>query len=1205
MSTMMGGRNNSGSAGTGSIGATPSMDVNKWDATPRTGSNSSGRGGANTFMGGQTPLIVGGSGEGVGGATAMANSAGNFGATPMVTFAGDGGAGMSSTAPFHQLQQRQQQQDSRFGHVDAAMLAALQQQQAFGAYGGGAAGDASSMKQNIAEDFARLTRTDQQMVVKMLEARRYISDAQLDDMIPPGYSVVEPPASYLASAASANNADINQIMMTNDRRQQQQQQQDGSSQQSKDLLGTTDSAASLVDSALKESKNRIGGRLDLPADGVISEDLPPMNVEDIVIFELLIEYKGMLDSEIPLAHVKKVQVLRSLLKFKNGKPTQRRTGFKDLTTRARYYGVDILIPPIVDLWRSEGVIQDEVDRHRIVKLLGHLLLQFRGILPPHQVRDVLVLVQPLLHDHDVYTRQEGREVMASLIKAAGFEEMVKAIRGDMESDREETRRAAAQTICVIAETLGFEASGVMKLLDVLCRARKSWCIRHTGARAIAEIVASPRIGVAVCRRFVQPLVNACVECLRFENGRVRSQAAHALGVLAETVRPFGFEAFIPALSLLREQVASIRHKGLLSFLRAVGSIMVLMPAREAREQATVLTDQLQRCFANPDDEYRRAALHVVDQVLAHDGITPEFAKESLLVGFLNAWSIHSFVDRRNVRQLLETTGNFAKKVAGTLILAHLRERLEQDVPTLPSPNHIFVKSVADGIRIIIEKAPFTITAASDEEVRLILDALLETLNRDREGACNFLEDTIAALVREIGYRFAPLAPKLVRTISARLGDRHLRIRTQAAFLLSKTVKSIGDTARLSIDSLRDAWTVLDEKIIKEHSPALVSGVTSDVESATLADKVEVGTAISAGMRACSLTLEVWCSYDRYKTPALLMEAVEHVKKLLNAVALALKSPLFKHNDAVQEQCVRTVLAIIELSDKDIAVASPDDLYNVAVESLLLLLHANRRQTRTLTTQAFGKVANLIGPLQIIKKLIERGLRRDDPTYRKCAAIALAVVARYCRPFVVVPFLIFEYEQSKGTELAVKIQHSVLKCVRFIFEFVAGDTDAVLCVHALLPLLERALTERELQHRRLACEAVREMILACGGGLDNEGQMRGVWLHLLNFVVPTLLEPIATGKEQRKAVSSVVEVFEAARLVLPAGYLLQLLEQGMFHPARFVRDVYWNTFNTIAVGAGEQLVAYYPSIHDDREENEAQTSGHSTGRYRRSILEAIV
>lgn len=977
-----------------------------------------------------------------------------------------------------------------------------------------------------------------------------------------------------------------------------------------------ESAARRRSSSSSNNNNNNGARLDLPSDGVLSEDLPPLGVEDIVIFELLIEYKGMLDSEIPPVHVKKVQVLRALLRFKNGKPTQRRSGFRDLTTRARYYGVDTLIPPIIDLWRSEGAIQDEIDRHRVVKLLGHLLLQFRGILPAPQIRDVLKLVQPLLGEADHFTRQEGREVMSSLIKSAGFDEMVKSIRGDMESPNIETRRAAAQTICVIAETLGFEASGVMKLVDVLCRARKNWYIRDTGARTIAEIAHSTRLGVAVCRRFIEPLVAGLVECLRFEHSAVKMQAAIAVRSLAEAIRPFGYEAFIPALPLLREQIASTRTKSLLPAMRAVGSVMVLMPVKEAREQANVLVDPLQRCFANADDEFRRVALHIVDQILSHDGITPEWVRENLLIGFLNAWNVHSFVERQNIRQLLETTANFAKKVSGVHIIAHLRERLEQDGPTFQSQDHVFIRSVCDAIRIIAERAPFAIAECSDHEIGTTFKALAETLARDREGTCTFLEDAIASFVKQTGNRFAPLAPDLVRRISSRLGDRHLRIRRQAANLLAKTVKTIGEFAKQSIDSLRDAWTTLDKRIIKEHQPALVAGGSENDAGASLADKTEVGFTIAAGLRACSLTLEVWCSYGRAAYNSQLKgEAVEHVKELLDAVAFALKSPLFKHNEVVKEQCIRSVLTVIELCESGIEVASPDSLHGLAVGSLITLLEAtSRRQTRQLTTQAFGKVANQIGPIHIIKKLIENGLRRDDQSYRKCAAIALAVVAKDCGPFVVIPFLVFEYEQCKGTPLAIKIQHAVLKTVRFIFEYIAGDADAVGCVHALLPLLERALTERELQHRRLACEAVREMILACAGGVDNEGTMRGVWLHLINFIIPTILEPIANGKEQRKAVSCVVEILEAARLVLPAAYLLQLLQQGMFHPATFVRDVYWNAFNTIAVGAGEQLVACYPSIpdeddneggDDDNDDAAQDNKNEKRGKYRRTILEAIV
>ena len=36
-------------------------------------------------------------------------------------------------------------------------------------------------------------------------------------------------------------------------------------------------------------------------------------------------------------------------------------------------------------------------------------------------------------------------------------------------------------------------------------------------------------------------------------------------------------------------------------------------------------------------------------------------------------------------------------------------------------------------------------------------------------------------------------------------------------------------------------------------------------------------------------------------------------------------------------------------------------------------------------------------------------------------------------------------------------------------------------------------------------------------------------------------------------------------------------QGLFHPARKVRDVYWKIYNNLYIGAEDALVAGYPRI----------------------------
>ena len=42
----------------------------------------------------------------------------------------------------------------------------------------------------------------------------------------------------------------------------------------------------------------------------------------------------------------------------------------------------------------------------------------------------------------------------------------------------------------------------------------------------------------------------------------------------------------------------------------------------------------------------------------------------------------------------------------------------------------------------------------------------------------------------------------------------------------------------------------------------------------------------------------------------------------------------------------------------------------------------------------------------------------------------------------------------------------------------------------------------------------------------------------------------------------------------------LFVQGLFHPARKVRDVYWKIFNTLYIGSQDALVAGFPRIPND-------------------------
>ena len=64
----------------------------------------------------------------------------------------------------------------------------------------------------------------------------------------------------------------------------------------------------------------------------------------------------------------------------------------------------------------------------------------------------------------------------------------------------------------------------------------------------------------------------------------------------------------------------------------------------------------------------------------------------------------------------------------------------------------------------------------------------------------------------------------------------------------------------------------------------------------------------------------------------------------------------------------------------------------------------------------------------------------------------------------------------------------------------------------------------------------------------------------------------------------MDAVEAMRVTLGPGVLLNYTLQGLFHPARKVREVYWRVYNALYLGAAHSLVPFYPDLSelsDDR------------------------
>ena len=95
-------------------------------------------------------------------------------------------------------------------------------------------------------------------------------------------------------------------------------------------------------------------------------------------------------------------------------------------------------------------------------------------------------------------------------------------------------------------------------------------------------------------------------------------------------------------------------------------------------------------------------------------------------------------------------------------------------------------------------------------------------------------------------------------------------------------------------------------------------------------------------------------------------------------------------------------------------------------------------------------------------------------------------------------------------------------------------------------------------------------------------------HLLNYVWPNIFE---TSPHINNAV---FEAIEAMRVSLGVHRVLLYVLQGLFHPARRIREVYWKLYNNLYVYGGDAMTPVLPRLEND-----------GLNTYKRTYLELVV
>ncbi|OBZ73801.1 U2 snRNP component prp10 [Grifola frondosa] len=456
---------------------------------------------------------------------------------------------------------------------------------------------------------------------------RYLTDEELEAILPSsGYSIVTPPPGYapLVRPPKLSATPSTEV---------------GGFQ----IQESSDAAAAAAAAGLAP---------ELPTEIPGVGSLAFFKAEDAQYFAKILKEED--ETELSVDEMKERKIMRLLLKIKNGTPPVRKTALRQITDKAREFGAGPLFDKILPLL-MERTLEDQ-ERHLLVKVIDRVLYKLDDLVRPY-VHKILVVIEPLLIDEDYYARVEGREIISNLSKAAGLAHMISTMRPDIDHADEYVRNTTARAFSVVASALGIPS--LLPFLKAVCRSKKSWQARHTGIRIVQQIAIM--MGCAVLPH-LRNLVDCIAHGLQDEQTKVRTMTALGLAALAEAAAPYGIESFDNVLKPLWVGIRLHRGKSLAAFLKAIGFILPLMDPEYVSYYIKEVTIILIREFQTSDEEMKKIVLKVVQQCAATEGVTPQYIKQDILPDFFKAfWVRRMALDRRNYRQVVETTVELAQK----------------------------------------------------------------------------------------------------------------------------------------------------------------------------------------------------------------------------------------------------------------------------------------------------------------------------------------------------------------------------------------------------------------------------------------------------------------------------------------------------------------------------------------------------------------
>lgn len=199
-----------------------------------------------------------------------------------------------------------------------------------------------------------------------------------------------------------------------------------------------------------------------------------------------------------------------------------------------------------------------------------------------------------------------------------------------------------------------------------------------------------------------------------------------------------------------------------------------------------------------------------------------------------------------------------------------------------------------------------------------------------------------------------------------------------------------------------------------------------------------------------------------------------------------------------------------------------------------------RTTRKKAIEALGHISRVVGPQDVLNILMDT-LESEDKHQRTGASLAICVVGEYNGAFSVLPTLLSDYAVPSAV-----MQQGILKAVGYMFQRI--DTMHSYA-YSILPAVEDAMTDEDPGYRSLGLMVIRHMVMGYNAPrIDTE-----LLVHLLNLAWMNILDFTPLVRH------SFDECMEAFVTVLSSQVVYKYVLQGLFHPAKAVRERYHDVF----------------------------------------------